>query len=275
MAIACGVITWTGFHFRLQFASPRWAVGPMVSIHYALLSGGITAGGWISGTVAQTYSLISSPELTAAALSLVAARRSALPVRLAADRDQQGAEFHPPEVGFILKPRSGPIAANTEYFNIRRGSWDLPQPYAHAQICCGSRAHSRLDTSARPSKPSQWTKTFRMPTWMDFLRLLITSLLRIRESSSSLTVLSEQRSCEGPQPHRPIRLSLNLLHPLFLGLRSLWYTTVRRKARRPSRIQRQRSNVRLTNLKHRCLPPCARQQLNATRSKETDWHVLK
>lgn len=56
------LITWTGIDVSVQLASPRWVVGRTLSIYYALSAGGMAAGSWIWGSVAQNYSLTSALE---------------------------------------------------------------------------------------------------------------------------------------------------------------------------------------------------------------------
>ncbi|MBY5720729.1 MFS transporter [Rhizobium leguminosarum] len=175
LALAFGgagwVITWTGFDVWVQLASPRWVVGRTVSIYYACLSGGIAAGSWIWGTVAQSYSLASSLGLAACALFLVGALGFVLPVLLGADGDQQGSEFPAPQLALDLKPRSGPIAARTVYL-IAEESLETFLGHMRARRFAMSRAGARDWTLQRDLRtPAQWTETFRTPTWMDFLRL--------------------------------------------------------------------------------------------------------
>ncbi|MBX4921869.1 MULTISPECIES: MFS transporter [Rhizobium] len=165
------VITWTGFDVWVQLASPRWVVGRTLSIYYACLSGGIAAGSWIWGTVAQSYSLPSSFELSALALFLVGALGFVLPVFLGADGDQQGSEFPAPQLALDLKPRSGPIAARTVYL-ISEESLETFLSHMRARRFAMSRAGARDWTLQRDIRtPAQWAETFRTPTWMDFLRL--------------------------------------------------------------------------------------------------------
>jgi MFS family permease len=175
IALALGgagwVITWTGFDVWVQLASPRWVVGRTLSIYYACLSGGMAAGSWIWGTVAQSYSLASSLELAAAALSLVAALGFVLPVLLGAEGDQQGSDFRAPELALDLKPRSGPIAAKTVY-SLAEEDLEIFLGYMRARRYAMSRAGARDWTLQRDLRdPNLWTETFRTPTWMDFLRL--------------------------------------------------------------------------------------------------------
>ncbi|MBY3143180.1 MFS transporter [Rhizobium laguerreae] len=165
------VITWTGFDVWVQLASPRWVVGRTLSIYYACLSGGIAAGSWIWGTVAQSYSLASSLELAACALFLVGALGFVLPVLLGAVGDQEGSEFPAPQLALDLKPRSGPIAARTVYL-IPEESLETFLHHMRARRIAMSRAGARGWTLQRNLRiPAQWAETYRTPTWMDFMRL--------------------------------------------------------------------------------------------------------
>ncbi|TJW02578.1 MAG: MFS transporter, partial [Mesorhizobium sp.] len=98
------LITWTGIDVSVQLASPRWVVGRTLSIYYALSAGGMAAGSWIWGSVAQNYSLTSALEGAAGALLLVAAAGIVLPVRPWEETDQESSVFHPPDVALDLKP---------------------------------------------------------------------------------------------------------------------------------------------------------------------------
>ncbi|AYG64143.1 MFS transporter [Rhizobium jaguaris] len=164
------VITWTGFDVWVQLASPRWVVGRTLSIYYAFLSGGMAAGSWLWGTVAQTYSLASSLELAAAALLLVAASGFVLAVHLAAEGDQQGSVYPAPAVALDLKPKRP--NCSEDGIAIDDGDLDVFLDHMRTRRYALARAGARDWTLQRNlRKPSRWTETFRMPTWMDFLRL--------------------------------------------------------------------------------------------------------
>ncbi|MCV9999242.1 MFS transporter [Pararhizobium sp. YC-54] len=165
------VITWTGFDVWVQLASPRWVVGRTLSIYYAFLSGGVAAGSWVWGLLAQSYSLSLSLQLAAAALLVVAASGFLLPVQLSADGDQQGSEYPAPDVAMDLKPRSGPIAARTEFL-IAEGDTDAFLGHMRTRRYALTRAGARDWRLQRDLRnPTRWTEAFRTPTWMDYLRL--------------------------------------------------------------------------------------------------------
>ncbi|MER8783287.1 MFS transporter [Mesorhizobium sp. M1006] len=165
------LITWTGIDVSVQLASPRWVVGRTLSIYYALSAGGMAAGSWIWGSVAQNYSLTWALEGAAGALLLVAAAGILLPIRPWEETDQESSDFPAPELALDLKPRSGPIVAKVDYF-ISEKNIDAFLGCMRTKRHALSRAGARNWTLQRNIQtPSVWTETFRTPTWMDFLRL--------------------------------------------------------------------------------------------------------
>lgn len=175
IALALGgagwVVTWTGLDVSVQLASPRWVVGRTLSIHYALSSGGIAAGSWLWGTVAENYSLTLALEVSAVALVMVAATGLLMPIRQWQDSDQDPFGFETPQLALDLKPRSGPIVVKIEYSipeaNVE-AFLDRMQERRRVQSRVGAR-HWNLQRDLQD--PSLWTETFRAPTWMDYLRL--------------------------------------------------------------------------------------------------------
>ncbi|MER8887074.1 MFS transporter [Mesorhizobium sp. M0816] len=196
------VVTWTGTDVCVQLASPRWVVGRTLSIYYALTYGGMAAGSWIWGAVAQYYSLTWALEGAAAALLLVAAVGKLLPVRLWEESDQGGFDFRPPELALDLKPRSGPIVIKVEY--------SIPEENIEEFLSCmrerrrvQSRAGARDWTLQRDLQNSTlWTETFRTPTWTDYLRLNHRLTVTDREVGERLAALRVGDS--------PPRLSLSI-----------------------------------------------------------------
>lgn len=165
------LITWTGIDVSVQLASPRWVVGRTLSIYYAMSAGGMAAGSWVWGTVAQNYSLTWALEGAAGALLLVAAAGILFPVRPWEEADQESSDFLAPELALALKPRSGPIVIKIEY-SISEEKTEAFLGCMRARRHVQSRAGARNWTLQRNLQmPSVWTETFRTPTWMDFLRL--------------------------------------------------------------------------------------------------------
>ncbi|WP_027168854.1 MFS transporter [Mesorhizobium sp. WSM3224] len=175
IALALGgagwVVTWTGLDVSVQLSSPRWVVGRTLSIYYAFLSGGIAAGSWLWGTIAQNYSLSWALGSSAGALLLVAATGFLLPIRQWKESDQDPLRFEAPEVVLELKPRSGPIVVKIEYF-IPDDNVEAFLEQMRERRRVQSRVGARHWTLQRDlQEPCRWTETFRTPTWTDYLRL--------------------------------------------------------------------------------------------------------
>ncbi|RWK79035.1 MAG: MFS transporter [Mesorhizobium sp.] len=176
IALALGgagwVTAWSGVGVSVQLASPRWVVGRTISIYYALIDGGIAAGSWVWGTVAQNYSLTLALEGSAGALLLVAAAGVVFPLRERHDSEPDPLdEFDAPAVALKLKPRSGPIVVKVEYLIAEQNVeafLDLMRERRHLHSRVGAR-HWTLQRNLQ--KPNQWTEAFQTPTWTDYLRL--------------------------------------------------------------------------------------------------------
>lgn len=175
LALALGgagwLLTWTGIDVLIQLSSPRWVVGRTLSIYYALSYGGMAAGSWIWGAVAQNYSLALAFMGAAGVLLLIAAAAFALPIELWEESDQETSEFEPPPLALDLQPRSGPIVVKVDYLIAEQNLvafLDCMRDRRRVQSRAGARSWT-LQRNLRT--PSLWTETYRTPTWMDYLRL--------------------------------------------------------------------------------------------------------
>ncbi|UWU19575.1 MFS transporter (plasmid) [Rhizobium sullae] len=175
VALAIGgagwLLTWTGIDVAIQLSSPRWVVGRTLSIYYALSYGGMAAGSWIWGSVAQNYSLTVAFEGAATVLLLVAAAAFVLPIELWEETEQGSSEFVAPSLALDLKPRSGPIVVKADYL-ITEHNLDAFLDCMRERRRVQSRAGARNWTLQRSLQtPSLWTETYWTPTWVDYLRL--------------------------------------------------------------------------------------------------------
>ncbi|TCN17979.1 MFS transporter [Sinorhizobium americanum] len=175
LALAIGgagwLLTWTGVDVAIQLSSPRWVVGRTLSIYYALSYGGMAAGSWIWGAVAQNYSLTMAFQGAAMVLLLVAAAAFVLPIELWEESEKEASEFVPPSLAIDLKPRSGPIVIKVEYA-IAEQDLEAFLECMRERRRIQSQAGARSWTLQRNLlTPTVWMETFRTPTWTDYLRL--------------------------------------------------------------------------------------------------------
>jgi hypothetical protein len=129
-----------------------------------LVCGGIAAGSWLWGTVAENYSTLAL-EVSDGALVMVAATGVLMPIRQWQDSDQDPFGFETPQLALDLKPRSGPLVVKIEYSipeaNVE-AFLDRMQERRRVQSRVGAR-HWNLQRDLQD--PSLWTETFRTPTW--------------------------------------------------------------------------------------------------------------
>ncbi|WP_051441043.1 MFS family permease (plasmid) [Ensifer sp. WSM1721] len=166
------VTAWSGLGVNVQLASPRWVVGRTISIYSAFTYGGIAAGSWLWGSVAENHSLSWALGCSAGATILVAALGFKLPIsnRFESELEPSGS-FDAPAVALDLKPRSGPMLITTEY-SISDDNADLFLDVMRRRRHVQSRVGARQWTLTRDVRePSRWLETYRTPTWMDYHRL--------------------------------------------------------------------------------------------------------
>ncbi|NTE65140.1 MFS transporter [Agrobacterium tumefaciens] len=166
------VTAWSGLGVNVQLASPRWVVGRTISIYSAFTYGGIAAGSWLWGVIAENHSLSLALAVSAGATLFVSALGLKLPISNRSESELEPAgSFSAPAVALDLKPRSGPIQITTEY-SIPEDNvevfLDLMRDRRHAQSRVGARQWA---LTRDIQKPSRWLETYRTPTWMDYHRL--------------------------------------------------------------------------------------------------------
>ncbi|CAD6563232.1 MFS transporter [Paraburkholderia sabiae] len=166
------VIAWSGFGVIVQLASPRWIVGRTLSIYYAFTYGGIAAGSWLWGTVAENCSVTIALVSSSGALLLVALAGFLFPVREQRACDQEEPEeLCAPAVNVKLQLRRGPIIVRIDYL-IPEENIKAFVAVMHERRQIRSRFGARYWTLARDLRqPAKWTESFRTPTWADYLRL--------------------------------------------------------------------------------------------------------
>ncbi|WP_457578193.1 MFS transporter [Ensifer adhaerens] len=195
------VTAWSGLGVNVQLASPRWVVGRTISIYSAFTYGGIAAGSWLWGTIAENHSLSWALAGSAGTTLLVAAAGLRLPIsnRFESELEPSGS-FDAPAVALDLKPRSGPILITTEY-SISDDNADLFLDVMRRRRNVQSRVGARQWTLTRDVRePSRWLETYRTPTWMDYHRLHHRLTAADKQLDAELLALTQ----EAVPPHTTI-----------------------------------------------------------------------
>ncbi len=165
------VLALSTFNVTVQLSSPRWVVGRALSLYQMATFGGMVAGAWGFGSVAESagvaMALLSAAALQAAGgvLGLV------LPLPGSGEDDLEPLDrFREPDTAVPVSARSGPIVITIEH-RVAEGNI---RPFIAAmnerrRICLrdGMRGWTLLRDLA---EPDLWIERYHMATWLEYLR---------------------------------------------------------------------------------------------------------
>ncbi|WP_127752753.1 MFS transporter [Devosia sp. 1566] len=168
---ASWVLALSLFNVSIQLSTPRWVVGRALSLYQTATFGGMAAGSWLWGSVADLW----GPDwsLASAALALLgcALIGFVLPLPQFSSRDLTPLnKFNEPVLRLELRPRSGPVMVMVDY---QIAQEDVEEFLA----LMNERRRIRRRDGARQwallrdlEKPEIWTETYHVPTWIDYVR---------------------------------------------------------------------------------------------------------
>jgi MFS family permease len=165
------VVALSTFNVTVQLSAPRWVVARALALYQMFAFGGMAAGAWIFGSLAEAQGL--APALVAAAMlqigGILLGTTMPLPVMQEVNLDPL-ARWSEPDVAVPLTPRSGPIVIRIEY-RIREA--DIPAFLS----AMSERRRIRLRDGARHwsllrdlSDPQLWLERYHVATWLDYVR---------------------------------------------------------------------------------------------------------
>jgi MFS family permease len=171
LAGACWVIALSLFNTIVQLSTPRWVVGRALSFYQTATFGGMAAGSWLWGSLAETYGT-DAALLTAAAIvagGVLIGFLLPMPVFASLNLDPLDI-FREPELHLDILPRSGPIAIHISYVIRDEDLNDflaLMMNRRRIRIRDGAQAWALMRDL---ENPNQWTETYHTPTWVDYVR---------------------------------------------------------------------------------------------------------
>lgn len=168
---ACWVTTNALLNVSLQLSTPRWVVGRALSFYLMTSAGGMAAGSWLWGVVAENHGLQTA--LMAAPCTLILGAliglKFGLPEFSTLNLDPLN-RFIEPTLAVQLSHRTGPILV-TINFDIKDA--DIPE---FLQAMAARRRIRKRDGARRWSllrdleKPNIWTEKYYVATWVEYVR---------------------------------------------------------------------------------------------------------
>ena len=171
LAGAGWVLALSTFNVTVQMASPRWVVGRALAVYQMAAFGGMAAGSWGFGLIAEDRD-VTVALLAAATLQIAGALlgfRSPLPQVDALNLDPLSG-WTEPETAVAIESRSGPVVVTIEY---RIAQKDI---VTFLRVM-GERGRIRRRDGARHwtllrdlGDPLLWVERYHVPTWLDYVR---------------------------------------------------------------------------------------------------------
>ncbi|MEO1105757.1 MAG: MFS transporter, partial [Pseudomonadota bacterium] len=171
LAGAGWVLALSTFNVAVQMSTPRWVVARALSLYQMATFGGMAAGAWGFGVLAEAHT-ITFALLAAAALQAVGGLLGFLmPVPRVEDVDLDPlGRWQEPETALEILPRSGPIVITVEH----RVADAKTEAFLDAM---NERRRIRLRDGARRwtllrdlQDPDLWIERYHVPTWADYVR---------------------------------------------------------------------------------------------------------
>ncbi|AQR73790.1 MFS transporter [Sphingomonas sp. LM7] len=170
----CGagwVVALSTFNVSVQMASPRWVVARALSLYQMAAFGGMAAGSWVFGLIADTRGVETA--LLAAAvvqmLSVAAGLVWHLPAISQLNLDPRDSWLEP-ETAVPVEPRSGPIVITIEH---RIAETNVP---AFLAVMSERRRIRRRDGARHWAllrdlgDAELWIERYHVATWLDYVR---------------------------------------------------------------------------------------------------------
>ncbi|MCL7998888.1 MFS transporter [Brucella sp. 21LCYQ03] len=159
------------FNVTVQLSTPRWVVGRALAMYQTATFGGMAAGSWLWGSVADEFG-VPYALLVASCVLLF----GALVGLLLPQPDFESLNLDPlnrfsePELRLDLRSRSGPIMIMVDY---KIAQEDVPAFLAAMAL----RRRIRIRDGARQwallrdlENPETWTESYHVPTWVEYVR---------------------------------------------------------------------------------------------------------
>ncbi len=159
------------FNVTVQLSTPRWVVGRAMALYQTATYGGMAAGSWLWGALADGQGVAGA--LTVAGVLLILGGLLGLVLR---QPDFESLNLSPaegftePQLLLDLRSRSGPIMVMIDY---KIAQEDVPEFLA----AMNKRRKIRIRDGAKQwallrdlENPDIWTETYHVPTWVEYIR---------------------------------------------------------------------------------------------------------
>lgn len=171
IAGASWVLALSTFNITTQLASPRWVVARALSVYQMVAFGGMAAGAWALGRIAEHHSVSAALLIGAVVQAAVVLIGFLLPLPEAEDLNLDPiSQWTEPDTAIQLEPRSGPVVITIEYRVAAANIVNfLAAMTERRRIRRRDGAHGW--TLLRDlHDPELWIERYHVATWLDYVR---------------------------------------------------------------------------------------------------------
>ena len=168
---AAWVVTLSTFNVAVQMSAPRWVVARALSIYQMTAFGGMAAGAWMWGVIAEHQGIDMSLLLAAGLLIVCATLGRWLPLSQTEELNLDPLRpWSEPKTAVPVEPRTGPVVVTLEYRIREEDVFEFLAAMAERRrIRRRDGAHSW--TLLRDlGDPEIWIERYKTPTWLDLIR---------------------------------------------------------------------------------------------------------
>lgn len=202
IAGAAWVLALSTFNATIQLGAPKWVVGRALALYQMAAFGGMAAGAWTWGMLAQGQGLGTAHLVAAGVLATCALVGLKLPLPKAGSADvSQSRSWSPPELALEIEPRSGAVVVTID-FQIRE------EDEAEFLAIMAERRRIRRRDGARRWRllrdlgdPLVWIERYHVPNWIEYVRH------NRRLTEADILLVGRVRDLhQGPEPPRVRRM---------------------------------------------------------------------
>ena len=207
---ASWVIVLSTFNVTVQMSAPRWVVARALALYQMCAFGGMAAGAWLWGTLAQNYSITLALGISAAVLAVCLVLGLRLPLANGEELNLAPLDrWKEPDTELHLEPRSGPIIVSIAY---RIDDDDVPE---FVRLMDERRRIRRRDGAHQwrlmrdLADPNIWVEKYQTATWLDYVR----HNQRMTHDDARITqaIRALHRGEDKPEVHRMIQRATGMV----------------------------------------------------------------
>ncbi len=172
LAGASWVIALSTFNVTVQTGSPRWVVGRTIAIYQMVTFGGLAAGSWVWGTVADSLNVVASLVISGSLMGVSALIGLKLPLPQPEGLNLDPSRTLSPDQGadFEHLADSGPIVVTIEY-RIRAADREAFLAEMRELRRIRRRDGARRWTLMQDTENNEaWIERYHSPNWVEHLR---------------------------------------------------------------------------------------------------------